>query len=193
MATRLSVVMVHATPPTATAQKISETLVGELIGRPGFDLVLVDALECLSDQSTDHLTLESLSGDVVVLAWRSVETTIADLARLGFSGQRVRHSGDPHGGVHRPGERSIFGFHLGEFAEAGTVLGSLQGLLASRGIKTFTIAGLPPVDKKGKVPQHPIPARSPIDTASQAFTPTDSSAEGLDLDALLDQLDQSDR
>ena len=79
MAVRLSVVMVHSAPATATAERVAQGVVGELIGLSGIDLILVAPLDSLSETSTDRLTLSSLDGDIAVLDWSQPEVTHASL------------------------------------------------------------------------------------------------------------------
>ena len=106
MAVRLSVVMVHSPPVSAlqvtedepsnraTAQQLAEAVVGELIGLNGIDVTLVGPIAQLAPASTDRLTLESLTGDVAVLAWQCASETMAALAGIDFQGERSPHAHD---------------------------------------------------------------------------------------------------
>ncbi len=200
MANRLSVIMVHTTPPTAAGHRLSERLVGELIGRPGLDLMLVGALDDLPPESTDRLTLESLAGDVVVLAWRSMSETMDDLSLLGFDGHRSPHAGDPVTPSAPMGRRKIFAVDLNRYGSADPVLDLLQGLLQSRGIKTFTIGSIGPGRPSGPTAvvnksapsdlARPTPTSSPVPESSPP--PKANQSGEIDLDQLLDQLDASD-
>ncbi|QDT04076.1 hypothetical protein K227x_24640 [Rubripirellula lacrimiformis] len=212
MAARLSIVMVHSAPPTAAAQRVSEVLVGELIGRPGMDLVLIGPIESLPAESTDRLTLDSISGDVVVMAWRPIEQTMADLAAVNFAGHRSPHEHDLQATATANGDRRIFAFDLSSFAEADPILLSLQRTLQSRGVKTFAIGSLA---KPITAPSKPVaakPVTAPTAAATKTAAPNKAEPEGdsqkqsaappaqstaaksgrIDLDELLDQLDQSD-
>ncbi|MGB7324968.1 MAG: hypothetical protein WBD31_08845 [Rubripirellula sp.] len=191
MAARLSVVMVHAAPPTATGKRVSERLVGELIGRPGMDLALVGPLGDLPPESTDRLTLESLAGDAVVMAWRPVAETMMDLQAIGISGARALHAGDPDGFSVPAGQRRIYGFDLSRFIAAEPVLQILQGMLQSSGVKTFSIGSLGASGTTGSASQASGLAASPADKPLPK--PFPAKAGGMDLDDLLDQLDESDR
>ncbi|TWU55081.1 hypothetical protein [Rubripirellula reticaptiva] len=203
MAARLSVVMVHAAPPTAAGKRVSERLVGELIGRPGMDLALVGALDDLSPDSTDRLTLESLTGDAVVMAWRPVAETMADLLAIGITGVRALHAGDPGGVSAQAGQRRIYGFDLSNFIAAEPVLQILQGMLRSSGVKTFSIGSLGTTGANhsgGGIPSDAATESAGHDSslaASSSEKPLPRSfpakAGGMDLDDLLDQLDESDR
>src|SRR6056297_1563232 len=78
MAVRLPVIMIHSPPGGSRWQSLGESIIGELIGRPGIDLTLVGRLSDLATGSTDRLTLESLRGDLVVLDWQPPERILSD-------------------------------------------------------------------------------------------------------------------
>ncbi len=155
MAVRLSVVMVHTAPHTVAAQRISEGVVGELIGLGGIDLTLVGPLARLSDSSTDRLSLGSLEGDVAVLDWQSPTEIIKAMTSIGFIGRRAAHSFDREpslqrdfdpdhstsGGVNvdAPPTRRIYCFDLNAFAQPAEVIEALQLLKQSRQVKTVSL------------------------------------------------------
>ncbi len=139
MAIRLNVIIVHSPPPLAGAQQLAESLVGELIGRPGIDVALVSSLDGISADSTDALTLESISGDVAVLDWRSPADLMHALAALQFIGSRAPHANDPSSDEPPAGTRKIYAFDLQTQVDAKQLCSDLQALLASRRVQTFTI------------------------------------------------------
>lgn len=143
MAVRLSVIMVHSTPPTAIAQQLAQRVVGELIGLTGIDLTLVAPVGQLSESSTDRLTLASLSGDVAVLDWQRPEEILGSLERIGFDGKRCPHLHDL--GVPAPpaNSRRIYAYDLSKFSSAEEVIDSLSRLNADRQVRAFQL-GPPP-------------------------------------------------
>ncbi len=144
MAVRLSVVMVHSTPATPTAERVAQGVVGELIGLSGIDLILVAPLDSLSETSTDRLTLSSLGGDIAVLDWRLAEVTHESLKVIGVDGARTRHSADPDvvtdslDPATQP--RKLYLFNLTEFTTAEAVISALTNLNESRAVRTFALA-----------------------------------------------------
>jgi hypothetical protein len=141
LAVRLSVVMVHSPPPSAVAQRKAEQIVGELIGRPGIDLTLVGPLRSLTVNSTDRLTLESLTGDVAVLDWSSPIEIAQSLASIGFTGHRAPHRDDPDAPRERPDRsRRIYAFDLSSFRDATSAIDSLEKLKAEREVRTFSLS-----------------------------------------------------
>ncbi len=183
MVARLTVVMIHTSPTHSRGARMAETLVGELIGRPGIDLVLVGPIADMDSNATDRLTLESIATDLAVLAWKPVSVTMEELAAIGFAGQRSPHVGDVDAEPCPPDLRKIFAFDLNGFSEAVPVIESLQSLRRSQDVRTFSINGLglaKPVQRaSGPTIREPRP-------------PQPSPSKGLDLDDLLDQLDRSD-
>ncbi len=145
MAVRLSVVMVHSTPATSTAERVAQGVVGELIGLSGIDLILVAPLDSLSETSTDRLTLSSLDGDIAVLDWRLPEVTHESLTRIGVEGSRTRHAADPEvavdavkHGTQTP--RKLYLFNLMDFTNPERVISSLTKLNEARAVRTFSLA-----------------------------------------------------
>jgi hypothetical protein len=156
MAIRLNVIIVHSPPAIPGAQQLAESLVGELIGRPGIDVALVESLSGISESSTDALTLESITGDVAVLDWRSPADLVQALAALQFVGTRAPHANDPGGNdpsANDPGGsdpqreeavlmgRKIYAFDLQTHTDAKQLCNDLQALLATRRVQTFAIGG----------------------------------------------------
>ena len=147
MAVRLSVVMVHSTPATSTAESVAQGVVGELIGLSGIDLILVAPLDSLTETSTDRLTLSSLGGDIAVLDWRLTRVMQESLKRIGVEGVRTRHAADPdisadavNSGASDAQLRKLYLFNLTEFATAEAVISSLTKLNEARAVRTFSLA-----------------------------------------------------
>ncbi len=215
MAVRLSVIMIHTPPATASAQQLSEAIIGELIGRPGIDMTLVGRLSELGDGSTDRLTLESLAGDVAVLDWQSPEEIVTALAGIGFDGERSPHPDDPDPAPVAPPTRRIYAFDLRRFDRAGALCEAVLQLLASRQVRTFAL-GTPPsmaaptqstpaqnqaagrpsgATRSGaKLEPRQRPTRPDVAEPRQSASPTTGSTGNtrVDLDALVDELDQID-
>ena len=152
MAVRLSVVMVHSTPATSTAERVAQGVVGELIGLSGIDLILVAPLDSLSETSTDRLTLSSLAGDIAVLDWRLTKVVHESLQRIGVEGARTRHAADPEvpadAGTSESQSRKLYLFNLTEFTTAEAVISSLTKLNKARAVRTFSLA---PIAKRSGV------------------------------------------
>ena len=147
MAVRLSVVMVHSTPATPSAERVAQGVVGELIGLSGIDLILVAPLDSLGEASTDRLTLSSISGDIAVLDWRSPQVMHESLSRLGVDGQRTQHPADPAtaemgSAPVKPNVqlRKLYFFNLSDFTAPEAVVSSIAELNAARAVQTFSLA-----------------------------------------------------
>ncbi|TWT91312.1 hypothetical protein [Stieleria varia] len=221
MAVRLNVVMVQSPPPLPGASVIAETLVGELIGRPGIDLILVERLDRITESSTDHLTLHSLQGDVAVLDWSSAAEQQTALAQIGIPLRVAPHSlasdsPEPDSNRSVPatvnGSRRLYGFDLSTVQNADRVIKALLELQQTRSVKTFSLGNIPVIQKTA--PQktsdataNTSPASSKISAAttqsphspsnrkSNANHPTSTSRPSNDdesLDRLLDELDELD-
>lgn len=207
MAVRLSVVMVHSPPPSAVASGLAESAVGQLIGLPEIDLTLVGPLSQLADGSTDRLSLESLSGDVAVLDWRTPAEIIGALGVFDFDGDRAPHPHDRDAPGATATSRRIYAFDLNQFTNADSLCEAIGQLKSGRQVRTFSL-GIGPAPGAGKktLPQATAPigptGKSPTtgskdeETAPAAPSapkpsPIDAAGE-LDLDQLLDQLDALD-
>jgi hypothetical protein len=134
--------MIQSPPAEAAKQRLSEALIGRLIGRAGIDLTLIDRLSSLGEGSTDRLTLESLSGDVAVLDWQSPERIVSALHAIGFAGQRAPHGSDPHASSVGSEARRIYAFDLSTFDDVALIEASLTQLLENRQVRTFSLGGI---------------------------------------------------
>ena len=213
MPTRLTVIMTESTPPTGTARRMAEAVVGELIGLPGIDLTLVESLDTLDAGSTDRLTLDGIRGDVCVLDWKSPEAIERSLRSIGFPGRRAPHSHDsaaapnPSPVVQGP-TRRIYAFDLSRFDDAGRLGQALSGLRATREVRTFSLAPPSGGDTKSssevsstRLGKRSIPVRDDreppsrppaAEPSSYDQAPDESTSPVIDLDDLVDQLDDFD-
>ncbi len=144
MAVRLNVVMNQTPPANASAQRLGEEIVGEMIGRPGIDMVLVSAASLDDPQTTDYLTVESLSGDFVYLDWKTPAASIEMLARCHIQGRRAPHANDQNASFDAestvaPSTRRIYVFDLNGHSSGGTVCRAVMDLLSLRQIRTFSL------------------------------------------------------
>ena len=202
MAVRLNVIMVQTPPAGADAHRLSESVVGELIGRPGMDLVLIGKLDQVAPDSTDRLTLDSMSGDVVILDWRDPAQSVHLLQVAGFEGARALHQHDLKASPVSSARR-IYAFDLSQFQDGIEVCKALSELLASRRVQTVSI-GLSPgsrpvapsLTKNGRSEPNTFkPAEQNGQGTSQPVNDSASQSRGLsslDLDELVDQLDDLD-
>ena len=212
MAVRLSVVMVHTPPPEAGASQLAEAIVGELIGMPEIDLTLVGNLVKISTDSTDLLSLETLTGDIAALDWQPPAGIVAALGELGFKGSRTPHPDDPAAPPAEPSRR-IYAFDLNQFSDARSVCDAVAELKQQRQVRTFTLS--PAVGAKAatesssatkvNTPDRPKITPKPDFGVPAAESPSVGSVDGSndprpaahphasgDLDDLLDRLEELD-
>ena len=142
MAIRLPVILIQTRPPDAAGERMVDQVVGELIGSPGFDLVLVEPLASLSDVASDRLTLESLQGDTVILDWNAVEDVLACWSDLGLSGSRSPHQLDLVPAKVPAGQRRVYLFDLRDAGSASDVLSVLGQIQVGQQVKTVQLGGL---------------------------------------------------
>ncbi len=201
MAVRLNVVMVHPPKNSRAAQRLSEQVVGRLIGLAGIDLTLIDPMDQIQPTSTDCLTLTSLSGDVALLAWQPIGEVIRSLDGLGFDGSRARHAHDLEAPVANSSRR-VYCYDLRAFDDSHQLCVALQKLLDSRQVRTFSL-GLSATQPLPGATKSPAAARQPAPEASasadrpcveDAAAPSAGSPSKppLDLDDLVNQLDWFD-
>lgn len=203
---RLPVILVQNAPPGEAAY--AEALVGNLIGRAGLDLTLVDPFERIGEDSTDRMTLEGITVPSAVLDWQSAEDMFKCLARIGMPGTRSPHQLDRCASP-VPGDspRRLFLFDLTVHRSAEEIVAELDRIRQSLAVKTVTLGGLPAAKSTQAVlEKQPATSNAP---ATAAQTPVPISAPGQEaidpskppvgtlrsdenLDALIDRLDDLD-
>ncbi len=178
MPVRLTVVMNQTPPANASAQRLGESIVGEMIGRPGIDMVLVNSASLEDPESTDTLTLKSLAGDFVYLDWKTPQASVATLALGDIHGRRTPHPDDLSAPTDQPAfagrtnteppaDRRIYVFDLNLAGAAGEVCKAVYGLLASRQVRTFSLGT---AAAGSKSPAATVAGNVPVTNGSQAKT-----------------------
>ena len=142
MAVRLPVILIQSRPPHAAAEKLADSLVGELIGASGLDLILVDPLAEMEIDAIDRLTLESLEGDVALLDWKDSSEIIRDWRDAGLVGERAPHDLESEAVLGVAGVRRVYAMDLRVVESYRQVLTALGKIQSERMVKTFTL-GLP--------------------------------------------------
>jgi len=84
MAPRLSIVISQAPSQDGAIADFEQTLVTALMFEPGMDPMLIGHIEGVELGTTDHLCLEGIRGDFVLLGWMPAQTAYTQLARLGI-------------------------------------------------------------------------------------------------------------
>src|SRR5919201_4778728 len=84
---RLTVVLSQAQGKHPAKRALEEALVAALLGEPGLDVSVVPYLYDLDAQHTGRLFLESVRGDLVVLAWLYPRAAFWLLDRDGVRGR----------------------------------------------------------------------------------------------------------
>lgn len=221
MASRLAVLMIQSRAPSAAADRLVEEVIGNLIGTPGIDLILIGALSEIGDASSDRLTLESITADVAVLDWQSPERILQGLANVDFHGQRAGHSHDPQAEAVAAGNRKIFAFDLREFADSTELNRALEKLNSDRAVRTFSIGlgpstGDPPMAKPKPTETTEISTQAKCEAwksgsddhrlvkdvvedcdtrespSRNSFGTSQSQLSSRELDDLIDELDRAD-
>ena len=195
---RLPVILVQHHPASGAA--LADALVGNLIGRAGLDLTLVDRLESIADDSTDRMTLDGITVPSAVLDWQSPEVMLESLSAIEFVGVRCPHRLDPDATQNQQGRR-LFLFDLRQFEKADAIVAELDRLKNSLAVRTFS---LDPIGRNGstssKASNQPVANNAKVPVQRSAETPAVegsihlSSEPGSDdhLDRLIDQLDDLD-
>lgn len=199
---RLPIILVQN--PPASGAELADALVGNLIGRAGLDLTLVNQFESLSPDSTDRMTLEGITVPAAVLDWRTTAELKSTLDKIGFHGRRCPHQLDPtedDGSENSTSgsQRRLFLFNLNETTDPLAIVAELNRLRESLSVKTVSLGGLAspqprtksdrPQDKETEVIE-PTTNRESTATNRAVGRMETTSDEGLD--ALLDQLDELD-
>lgn len=202
---RLPVILVQ-NPPAAGAT-LAEDLVGNLIGRAGLDLTLVDRFDSLATDSTDRMTLEAITVPSAILDWRTEEQIFESLTTIGFAGVRCPHqldlSGSSEQGSPEQGtsNRRLFLFDLSKHKDAAKIVSELDRLRESLSVKTVSLGSLSPINGSKKsetqgtrkpAPQAPANTSPTSRAGASTITPLASPRSDENLNDLIDQLDDLD-
>ncbi|MCA9139128.1 MAG: hypothetical protein KDB00_20285 [Planctomycetales bacterium] len=211
---RLPVILVQ-NPPAAGAA-LAEALVGNLIGRAGLDLTLVDRFDSIADDSTDRMTLEGITVPSAILDWRSEEQILESLEAIGFTGVRCPHQLDSdHSPTPGTSTRRLFLFDLTKHQDATKIVSELDRLRGSLSVKTVSLGSLSPINgaKNAVTKGDQTPSDQPQNSASRTDSVASSAADSTavpgrsgaaamtylasprsdkNLDDLIDQLDDLD-
>jgi len=162
MAVRLNVVVIR---PEGAATRWSDTFddcLGQLLGRPGLDLVLLDRLPRPDEVGTERLAVETIQGDVACLAWTDGDFVAERFGQLDKPVHRVAHRRDrpPQPEIDTAGMSSkpkLYFFDMRVPAASSTIVDDLQHLLEVRRTPTFQIL-TPPT---GSTAPSNLPSNSP--------------------------------
>lgn len=144
MAVRLNVVVIRPEGAAARWNEAFDDCLGQLLGRPGLDLVLLDRLPLPDDMGTERLAVETIQGDLACLAWIDGEILAKRLDELGKPVCRVAHRRDQQAlpESDRPPTSSsakLYYFDMRLPQASSTILNDLQRLLETRRTPTFQI------------------------------------------------------
>jgi hypothetical protein len=143
MAVRLPVVLCQYERRHGTQAEHEEQWITTLLFEDRLDATLVSDLAQIQKDSTDHLCLEGLRGDFVLVSWHSKESVAEQLTRLGFFSLEIV----PIDGAEKlvlsndntPTSKRVYflSFDLGRSVDAG--LTRIKELLASRSTPVFQL------------------------------------------------------
>lgn len=220
MAVRLSVLVLRPPGGGSTWHAHSDDLLGHLLGRPGFDVTLLERLPVAGEDTTETLALESIGGHVACLAWQDATEVVADLDRAGRPMDRRLHASDPNcddapaagSGLLPPQDATrrgrMYFFDMRHQGRAEAVLGALQSLLQTLQVSTFQIGtpskpsatarAVAPTQRSVSAiaaPDHstrPTSSPSRPSRSSQTEAGGGASSQSDALDRLVDELDAFD-
>ncbi|MEO9932246.1 hypothetical protein, partial [Rhodopirellula bahusiensis] len=208
MAVRLNVIVLRPTGEHRHFDPACDDAVGQLLGRPGLDLVLLDRIPGPDESGTERLAVESIAGDVACVGWTDAEQVSEPLGLLGKRVARVPHRRDEDAAPIQNDEpiAKHYHFDMRRDGASQTILADLQALLATRQTPMFQIGGGPAAPKRAnakavpKAASNAVPVKdiTPTKPAAVPSAPPASPAPSLtkdqstDLDALVDELDELD-
>lgn len=211
---RLPVILVQNPPASGAA--LAESLVGNLIGRAGLDLTLVNRFDSIAEDSTDRMTLSAITVPSAVLDWQPAGELHSILMQIGFDGVRAPHQLDrepPSAGPAKSAgasNRRLFLFDLNRHDSADQIVAELDRLRKSLSVKTFSLGDKHDAPHVGAANSMPVPTSSsanavPVSAAlNRPMSPpiSDPNKKRVEevvllqsddhLDSLIDQLDDLD-
>lgn len=209
MAVRMNVLVLRPPGNGSKAHQQFDDVIGQLLGRPGLDVTLLERLPQPGDSTTERLALESLGGHIACLAWSDAETLVGELAAAGKPMQRRVHQYDS-GGMssedlsRAPAAGRMFYFDMRRVDANVSIFDDLQALLKTLQTPMFQIGAMktPPPNSKRSVspvpptssttPAQPIAAPSPLPSPTPVPVPAAPIESEEDLDRLVDELDDLD-
>lgn len=213
MAVRLNVIVLRPTGEHRHFDPACDDAVGQLLGRPGLDLVLLDRIPGPDESGTERLAVESIAGDVACVGWTDAELVSEPLGLLGKRVARVPHRRDQDAAPVQSDEpiAKLYHFDMRREGASQTILADLQALLATRQTPMFQIgvggstspkpataspsqASTPPKNVTPIKAATPSPAKPSTAAVSSLNAPTPplTPNQSTDLDALVDELDELD-
>ncbi|MCC9641039.1 hypothetical protein LOC71_02050 [Rhodopirellula sp. JC740] len=204
MAVRLNVIVLRPEGDHRHFDPACDDAVGQLLGRPGLDLVLLDRIPGPNDAGTERLAVESIAGDIACVAWTDADRVSQPLALLGKRVARVPHRRDVDAPT--PNEEGpiakLYHFDMRRDGAQQTILNDLQTLLATRQTPTFQIgstgdrkpraAATKPEKASSQKSPAVVPMVSPTPVVREVPRSTSASHAKTNLDALVDELDELD-
>ena len=212
MAVRMNVLVLRPPGNGSKYHNQFDDVIGQLLGRPGLDVTLLERLPGPDESTTERLALESLGGHIACLAWGEPELVLEDLKAAGKPMVRRAHKNDPQvptNGTPQENESvagRLFYFDMRRADANQTIFGELQELLKTLQTPMFQIGGgglaAPPrpVVAKNQTPSPPIASPpleiQPVAISRDSIVDSETDVSGLessdDLDRLVDELDELD-
>lgn len=197
MAVRLSVLILK---PSPEFQGRFENIVGELLGRPGLDVVMLERIPAADEGATESLALEGLSPPIACLTWHEFDKVQHDLAAAGYPLSRCRHADDPAGESSNANQAAAYFFDLRPASVHDSILDKLRTLRDRLNVTTFSLQGLAPPPRKPVVAQADVSPKRDAesnDVTHNNVTKADSTASPQpsperSLEQLVDELDELD-
>ncbi|TWU03556.1 hypothetical protein [Neorhodopirellula pilleata] len=180
MAVRMNVLVLRPPGNGSKAHHQFDDVIGQLLGRPGLDVTLLERLPGPDESTTERLALESLGGHIACLAWAGASETVDELAAAGKLMSRRPHRGDPdaasvNGTPVGVGVGRMFFFDMRLPGANVSIFGDLQALLKTLQTPTFQIgpAAAEPKTAEPKSFEPKTGARTPVVTlaASSPINP----------------------
>lgn len=197
MAVRLNVMIIRpsqhggGSDPHHHYDEQCDHVVGTLLGRPGIDVILLDRIPNPNDDVTEIMAIESISGDLAVVAWQAIDPVLMGLNALGKTWTRTPHRRDSEAKPVMPpipGAFRLYFFDMRRPGSADAILSDVQRLHDVRAQPMFSI-GTPPAPKPTKTKTDST--NKPHQETPTTVTPSQPSQSApSDLDDLVDELDR---
>ncbi len=86
MPSRLAVTLCQQTQRSGGKTDLEDQLIADILFAQGLDASIIQSLDRIPNDSTDHLCLQGIMGDMALLTWSSEEEVIPHLHRLHVDG-----------------------------------------------------------------------------------------------------------
>lgn len=169
MPSRLAVTLCQQAQRNGRRADIEDQLIADILFANGLDASVIHSLEYIALESTDHLCLQGIKGDMALLNWLPATETAALLTHLRIAGRLRPQASDPKAtSVDVPvfpsdtsellARRRFYHFDLSDWPSAAAVMERLKKLLTDMEVKVVPLQWKSSTNQLKNAPNSSLPS-----------------------------------